>query len=90
MDDLSDLVYDEEDADKPLLVKEARALAKKRLRIGDTYFREKVRPILDRKPLLPGGSALRIRKGDVMTLCNILLKVGPDRAEELVESNEIL
>ena len=89
MEDLSDLVYDEDDADKPLLVKEARELAKDELRVGDTYFTTKVRPILDRKPILPGGSALRIRKGDVMTLCNILLRVGPDRAEEIVESNDL-
>lgn len=89
IDSLSDLVYDEEDADEPLLVKEARIIVEKRLKVGRDYFFDHIRPILDRKPLLPGGKAKRIRKGDVETLCNLLLRVGPDRAQELVEQEDV-
>jgi len=90
IDSLSDLVYDEEDADEPLLVKEARILVEKRLKVGRNHFFKHIRPILDRKPLLPGGKAKRIRKGDVETLCNLLRRLGPDRAQEIVEQKEVL
>jgi len=91
MDELSsDLAYDDEDADKPLLVKEARHIVEKRLRVGRNYFFEHVRPLLEKKPILPGGRVERIRKGDVETLCNILLEVGPQRAKEYVEQTENL
>jgi hypothetical protein len=91
MDQLSsDLAYDDEDADKPLLVKEARHIVEDRLRVGRTFFFEHVRPLLDKKPILPGGRVKRIRKGDVETLCNILLQVGPQKAKEYVQNNDIL
>lgn len=89
IDSLSDLVYDEEDADEPLLVKEARIIVEKRLKVGRNYFFEHIRPILEKKPLLPGGKAERIRKGDVETLCNLLRRVGPERAQELVEQKDV-
>lgn len=90
MADLSQYVYDEDDANKPLLVYEARDIVERRLRVGKDYFYDYVKPILPERPILPGGKAKRIRKGDVETLCNLLLEVGPDRAEELVESEDVL
>lgn len=91
MDELSsDLAYDDDDAEKPLYVKEARHIVEERLRVGRTFFYEHVRPLLDKKPIVPGGKAKRIRKGDVETLCNILLEVGPQKAKQYVEQTEIL
>jgi hypothetical protein len=87
---LSQHVYDEEDANKPLLVKEARHIVEKRLRIGKDYFYKYIRPVLDKKPILPGGAAERIRKGDVETLCNLIRAFNWQEAKSIVERKDLL